>query len=147
MLSRIGELVFTEAVRRYLESLGEQSSGWLAGLRDRAVGRALALMHGEPARHWTLDELASATAVSRTIFAERFTTLVGHPPMQYLSLWRMQVASQALLISSSSIAQIATQVGYESEAAFSRAFRKLVGSPPAAWRRERTSLCADRASS
>lgn len=137
MVMRLSELLFSEAVRRYLAALGDGAPGWLGGLRDRAVGAALALLHADPARDWTLETLAAGCAVSRSVLAERFTTLVGLPPMQYLGMWRIQVATGALLGGDAPVAQVAAQVGYESEAAFSRAFRKLTGQPPARWRRER----------
>lgn len=135
VLDRISEMMFIDAVRRYVERLPETSAGWPAGLRDRHVGKALALMHEDPARAWTVDALADAIALSRSAFYERFVALIGQPPMQYLTNWRMQAAANLLRQSSSSIASIALEVGYESEAAFARAFKRLVGSPPAAWRR------------
>jgi len=137
VLGRLSELMFVEAVRRHLESLPAEQTGWLAGLRDRFVGRALNLLHGDPARAWTLAELAKETGVSRSALAERFTHLLGQPPMQYLAHWRMQIAATLLASDSSNIRRIAAEVGYDSEAAFSRAFKKLVGMPPAAWRRSR----------
>lgn len=145
MVMRLSELLFTEAVRRHLDLLGEDAPGWLAGLRDRAVGTALSLLHGEPARDWTLETLAAACAVSRSVLAERFTLLVGLPPMQYLAMWRIQVATGSLLADDRPVAQVAASVGYESEAAFSRAFRKLTGQPPARWRRERREFARPRA--
>ena len=137
VLARMSELMFVEAVRRHLESLPAEQTGWLAGLRDRFVGRALNLLHGDPARAWTLAELAKETGVSRSALAERFTHLLGQPPMQYLAHWRMQIAATLLASDSSNIRRIAAEVGYDSEAAFSRAFKKLVGMPPAAWRKSR----------
>ena len=127
--------MFAEVVRRYVESLPEQSRGWLGGLRDRHVGRALNLLHAEPTRPWTLNELAKEAGLSRSVFAERFAGFVGIPPMQYLQKWRLQIAATRLLGSGAGIATIAAEVGYESEAAFSRAFKKAVGMPPAEWRR------------
>lgn len=137
VLARLSELMFLEVVRRHVESLPAGGRGWLAGLRDEFVGRALALLHRQPARPWTLDELARGVALSRSALAERFTHLVGQPPMQYLARWRMQVAAGLLSTGSAGIAQVAGEVGYASEAAFSRAFKKLVGVPPAAWRDRR----------
>jgi AraC-like DNA-binding protein len=134
VLARMSELMFIEVVRRHLEHMPAEQTGWLAGLRDRIVGRTLSLLHGRPARGWTLEELASSVGTSRSVLAERFTALLGEPPMQYLTKWRMQLASQLLLSGHASVAGIARQVGYESEAAFSRAFKKLVGQPPATWR-------------
>jgi AraC-like DNA-binding protein len=135
VLAKLSELLFVEAVRRYAESLPEGQTGWLAGLRDNHVARALALIHREVARNWTVDELGHEVGLSRSALAERFTRLIGTPPMQYIAGWRMQVAAQKLLNTSASLAQIADVVGYESEAAFSRAFKKAVGIAPATWRR------------
>ena len=135
VLTRLAELMFVEVLRRYIETLPPEQRGWLAGLRDDAIGRALGLLHGDPARAWTLDELAAGVAMSRSAFADRFTTLVGQPPMQYLAHWRMQLAARRLAAGSAKIAAIAEQVGYESEEAFSRAFKRLMGVSPGAWRR------------
>jgi transcriptional regulator GlxA family with amidase domain len=110
-------------------------SGWLARLADKHVAAALNAMHGNPAHAWTLEELAKLAGLSRSAFAERFAAVLGQPPIQYLSEWRMQLATGLLAGSKDSIARVAAQVGYESEAAFSRAFKKLIGSPPAEWRR------------
>jgi len=137
ILSRLGEVMFTDLVRRYVESLPEDSRGWLGGLRDRHVGLALKLLHAEPARDWTLDELARQSGLSRSSFAERFTGFVGTPPMQYLQRWRLQMAASQLLDGASSIAAVAARTGYESEAAFSRAFKRVLGQPPAEWRDNR----------
>jgi AraC-like DNA-binding protein len=137
VLGRLSELMFVEAIRRHLESLPSEQTGWLAGLRDRFVGRALTLLHDKPAHPWTLDELAREVGLSRSSFAERFMHFVGQPPMHYLTHWRMQIAAGLLSSGAASVATIAEGVGYESEAAFSRAFKKLVGEPPATWRRQR----------
>jgi len=126
--------MFSELVRRYVESLPEESRGWLGGLRDRHIGRALSLMHGQPTRDWTLDQLAKEAGLSRSSFAERFTDYVGIPPMQYLQKWRLQIAAARLRDGDANIATIAADVGYESEAAFSRAFKRVIGVPPADWR-------------
>jgi AraC-like DNA-binding protein len=134
VLTKMSELMFIDVVRRYLEALPPEQGGWLAGLRDPFIGRALSLMHGKPARAWTIDDLAKEVGLSRSVLAERFTALVGVPPIQYLAKWRMQIASELLTGSNATIANIAAKVGYESEAAFSRAFKKLVGQPPSAWR-------------
>lgn len=135
VLAKLSELMFIEVVRQYLETLPPEQAGWLAGLRDAYVGKALSLMHGEPARDWTIEDLAREVALSRSVLAERFADLVGMPPMHYLGKWRMQVAAGLLSGGNASIATIAAEVGYSSEAAFSRAFKKLVGMPPSAWRR------------
>jgi AraC-like DNA-binding protein len=135
MLERVSEMVFVDASRRYLESLGEGGSGWLAALRDRHVGRAIRLLHERPADSWTVDELGRQAGLSRSALHERFVELVGQPPMQYLTNWRIQLGAGLLREGSATVATIAQEVGYESEAAFARAFKRLVGQPPAAWRR------------
>jgi AraC family transcriptional regulator, alkane utilization regulator len=112
-----------------------RSTGWLARLRDTIVGQALAILHGEPRASWTVERLARSVGVSRSVLAERFTAMLGTPPMQYLAMWRMQLASH-LLVRGDSVAAVASGVGYESEAAFSRAFKKFVGQPPATWRKQ-----------
>jgi AraC-like DNA-binding protein len=137
VLARLSELMFVEAVRRHLDSLPSDETGWLAGLRDRSVGRALTLLHSKPNHPWTLEELAREVGLSRSTLAERFAHFVGQPPMHYLTHWRMQMAASLLSDGAASVAAIAEDVGYESEAAFSRAFKKLVGAPPASWRRQR----------
>jgi AraC-like DNA-binding protein len=137
VLAKLSELLFVEAVRRYTETLPEGQTGWLAGLRDHHVARALALLHGDLTRSWTADELGREVGLSRSALAERFTRLIGVAPMHYLASWRMQVAAQELRNRSSSLVQVANLVGYESEAAFSRAFKKAFGTAPATWRRSR----------
>jgi AraC-like DNA-binding protein len=134
VVTRLAELMFVEVLRRYLEELPAGQTGWLAGLRDEIVGRALTLLHARPSHRWTLNELAREAATSRSNLAKRFTDLVGQPPMQYLANWRMQVAATLLSHSSAKLAAIGAQVGYESEAAFSRAFKKSAGLSPGAWR-------------
>ena len=135
VLARLSELLFMEVVRWQLRDAAGGRRGWLAGLNDPQVGRALALLHGEPARPWTVEELAQCAAISRATLAKRFAELVGEPPMQYLAGWRMHLARHLLRESTLSIGAVASRVGYESEAAFNRAFRRLVGAPPATWRR------------
>ncbi len=130
---RLSELMFVEVVRRHLETQPMGQTGWLAGLRDASVGRALALLHRSPAHPWTLIELARQAGVSRAVLANRFAHLVGYPPMQYLTLWRMQVAAHLLAERSMKVAAVAYEVGYQSEAAFSRTFKKITGVTPAAW--------------
>ena len=125
--------MMTSPRRQYLETLPSAQTSWLSGLRDPTVGQALAALHGEPGVPWTVERLARLVGLSRSVLAERFTEMVGHPPMQYLALWRMQLASR-LLIEGGQVAAVAGAVGYESEAAFSRAFKKLVGQAPATWR-------------
>ena len=137
MLARMSEMMFVDAVRRYTASLPADSAGWLAGLRDPLVGHALALLHEDPAQDWTIDEIGRRIGLSRSALHERFVQLIGVPPMQYLAQWRMQTAARMLLETRATVATIAVEVGYDSEAAFARAFKRLVGQPPAAWRRER----------
>ena len=137
VLGKLSELLFVEAIRRYIDTLPEEQRGWLAGLRDRFVGRALAQMHARPARAWTVEELASEVGLSRSALAQRFVDLVGVPPMQYLARWRLQIAAQQLRAGDEPLAVVAEEVGYESEAAFNRAFKREFGMPPAAWRRRR----------
>ena len=137
VLTKLAELMFIEVLRRYLDDLPAGQTGWLAGLRDELVGKALALLHGRPAYPWTIAELAQETASSRSNLAKRFTELVGQPPMQYLTQWRMQVAASRLSQSAAKVATIGAEVGYDSEAAFSRAFKKATGLAPGAWREAR----------
>lgn len=135
VLGKLAELLFVEAVRRYLDNLPADQAGWLAGLQDRVVGRALALLHARVAHSWTTEALAQEVGLSRSAFAERFSALVGTPPMHYLANWRLQLAALRLRDSPASTAQIAYEVGYESEAAFCRAFKRHFDTTPAAWRR------------
>jgi len=135
VLSKLAELLFIEGVRRFLAALPEGQTGWLAGLRDRSVGRALALLHTHAAHPWTTEELAQKVGLSRSAFADRFTQMIGVPPMRYLTQWRLQFAAVRLRESSRSIVQVAFDVGYESEAAFSRAFKAAFGVSPGAWRK------------
>jgi AraC-like DNA-binding protein len=138
LLERLSEMMFVDAIRRHVEQLPEQSTGWLAGLRDRFVGRALASLHDRPAADWTVEELSREVGLSRSAFHERFVELIGQPPMQYLTQWRMQAASRLLRDTRASVASIALDVGYDSEAAFARAFKRAAGMPPAAWRRHQS---------
>ena len=135
VLERVSEMVFVDAARRYLESLPDDASGWLAALRDRHVGRAIGLLHERPAEAWTVEELGRQAGLSRSALHERFLAMVGQPPMQYLTNWRMQRGASLLREGNATVATIAQEVGYDSEAAFARAFKRLVGQPPAAWRR------------
>ncbi|MEZ5831313.1 MAG: AraC family transcriptional regulator [Dongiaceae bacterium] len=134
----LSELIFIEVIRRYVATRRADETGWLAGLRDPAVGRALALLHESPADAWTLDMLADRIGISRSVLAERFARLVGYPPMQYLTNWRMQLAARQLSDGRKKIAAIGREVGYESEAAFSRTFKRVAGLSPAAWRSRRS---------
>jgi AraC-like DNA-binding protein len=133
VLSRLSEVLFVESIRRHLAALPAERTGWLAGLRDPQIGSVLALLHARPGFRWTLQDLATQSGMSRSVLAERFVHLIGQPPMQYLTSWRMQVAAGALA-RGDKIARVAFDVGYDSEAAFSRAFKRLVGVSPAAWR-------------
>jgi AraC-like DNA-binding protein len=136
VLARLSELLFVEAVREHIESLPSDATGWLAALRDPPLARALAALHARPAFAWTAEGLAREAFLSRSAFAERFVRTVGLPPMSYLTRWRMLLAAQRLRESPDSIAQIASQVGYESESTFSRAFSREMGAAPGAWRRD-----------
>jgi AraC-like DNA-binding protein len=136
---RMAELLFVDVMRRYLAALPTEQTGWLAGLRDPVVARALALLHAAPARDWTLDALAAQAATSRSVLAERFVHLIGQPPIQYLRELRMQLACRLLTEDGAKVVSVAGAVGFESEAAFSRAFKKSVGVPPDEWRRQQAS--------
>ena len=135
MLGRLTEIMFLDIVREYMQQLPPGQTGWLAGLQDPHVGKALRLMHAEPGRRWTVEQIAREAGTSRSALAERFTELLGEAPMHYLATWRIHLARQLLCEPARSIPDIAVRVGYESEAAFSRAFKRLVGTPPAAWGR------------
>ena len=134
-LAKLADLLFVEALRRYMEGLPPGGKGWLAGVRDPQVGRALALLHGEPEREWTVDDLAREVALSRSALAERFTSLVGEPPMQYLTRWRLALAAQMLRVGRDAVIRVAERAGSDSEAAFGRAFTRDFGVPPASWRK------------
>jgi AraC-like DNA-binding protein len=135
ILSRLSEMLFVEAVRGHIEKLPSEATGWLAALRDPSLARALGAFHLRPAHPWTAEELAKAACLSRSAFAERFTSTVGLPPMSYVTRWRMLLTGQRLRESSDTISQIAATVGYESEFTFSRAFRREMGVAPGAWRK------------
>jgi AraC-like DNA-binding protein len=134
VLERMSEMLFVEVLRRYVDALPAGQTGWLAGMRDPSVGRALALLHEKPDAPWTLERLADDAAMSRSTLHERFVHFIGQPPMQYLAQWRMQVAARLLRDTKAKLIEVALAVGYESEAAFSRAFKRLVGIAPGAWR-------------
>jgi AraC-like DNA-binding protein len=138
MLERLTELVFVEILRQYMKQLPEGQSGWLSGLNDPYVGTALRLMHEDPARNWTVEDLARETAISRSALAQKFSDMIGDSPMHYLAVWRVELAKQMLRGGRRGIPEIADSVGYESEAAFNRAFKRLTGSPPATWRKVKT---------
>lgn len=135
---RLSELLFTEVLRLYLEQSGDRDiTGWLAALRDPVVGQALSLLHRDPAHAWTVGELAHSVAVSRTVLVDRFNQMLGRPPIRYLSDWRIGLASGLLRTTDLGVAEIGTRVGYTSEEAFSRAFKRALGQAPAHWRAER----------
>jgi AraC-like DNA-binding protein len=134
VITRLAELMFIEVLRRYLEELPPGQTGWLAGLRDEVVGRALTLLHARPSHPWTLEELAREAAASRSNLAKRFTELIGQPPIQYLAQWRMQIAATLLSQGPAKLGAVSARVGYASEAAFSRAFKKSTGFSPGACR-------------
>jgi len=137
VLERMSELLFVEVLRSHIDSLPETQTGWLAGMRDPAVGRALSLIHERPSEAWTLERLCGGVGLSRSSLHERFVHFIGQPPMQYLTQWRMQVASGLLRDTNAKLTEVALNVGYESEAAFSRAFKRIAGSSPGAWRKAR----------
>jgi AraC-like DNA-binding protein len=139
VLAKLSELLFVQALRRYIDGLPPESRGWFSGLRDPHVGKVLGLMHGAAAESWTLERLARKVGLSRSVLSERFTHYLKEPPMHYLGRWRMQLAVRALETPGASIAAVAADVGYQSEAAFNRAFKKYVGVPPGEWRRTRLS--------
>ena len=134
VLAHLSELLFVEVVRRHLETLPAEQRGWLSGLRDPQIGRALGKLHDRPAHPFSLEELAAEVGMSRSALAERFVHFVCVPPMQYLAQWRMQLAATLLSSTAMGLAELAPRVGYGSEAALSRAFKRWVGVAPAAWR-------------
>jgi AraC-like DNA-binding protein len=135
VLAKLAEVLFIEVLRLYMNQQSEGRTGWLAGVSDRIVGAALGSMHREPARAWTLDELARTAGTSRSVLAERFQHLVGSSPMQYLTQWRMLLAANLLRHGNAPLVRIAEGVGYQTDTAFIRAFRREFGAPPATWRR------------
>ena len=135
MLGRLTELMFVEILREYMQRLPTSQGGWFAAVNDAHVGKALRLLHANPERDWTVDELAREVALSRSVLAQRFADLVGEAPMHYLTNWRMQVAKQMMRDGAHNIQEVATRVGYDSEAAFNRAFKRATGTPPATWRK------------
>jgi AraC-like DNA-binding protein len=135
VLERMSEMLFVEVLRRYVDSLPPEQTGWLAGMRDPAVGRALSILHERPAEAWTLERLGEEAGLSRSSLHERFVHFIGQPPMQYLTQWRMQLASGLLRDTNAKLVEVAIDVGYESEAAFSRAFKRVAGLSPGAWRK------------
>ncbi|SEA44028.1 AraC family transcriptional regulator [Variovorax sp. YR216] len=144
VLAKLAEVLFIEVLRLYMNEQSEGRTGWLAGVGDRIVGAALHSMHKQPAHAWTLDELAREAGSSRSVLAERFQHLVGSSPMQYLTQWRMLLAANLLTRSNAPLASIAGDVGYQTDTAFSRAFRREFGAPPAAWRRTQATRSQER---
>ena len=135
ILARLAEVLFAEALQRYVAQLPTGRTGWLAGAGDATVGRSLAALHHRPAHPWTLDELAQEAGASRSALTDRFARYLGQSPMAYLTDWRLELGAEALRTSSRSVLQVASEVGYESEAAFNRAFKRKFGQPPAQYRR------------
>jgi len=144
VLAKLSEVLFVETLRRYIAQLPEGQTGWLAGALDREVGKALALIHRQPAHPWTVADLARESGVSRSVLAERFRYFLNAPPMTYLTGWRLQLGARILCSSSQSIAQVAAEVGYESEPAFNRAFKRAFGLPPARFRSQSKPSAAPR---
>jgi AraC-like DNA-binding protein len=134
LLSKMAEALFIEALRRYMQQLPPEHTGWLAAARDEIVGVALAAIHRAPARSWTLDSLAAAASTSRSVLTERFSRFLGQSPLGYVAMWRLQLAARRLLTSRDTVLRVALEVGYESEAGFIRAFKREFGLPPAKYR-------------
>ena len=137
MLTKLSEALFVDTLRRYVGGLPEEQQGWLGGARDPIVGKSLGLLHSRVADPWTIADLAAAVGISRSALVERFTRYLSEPPMTYLTRWRLRLAAVSLAQTSRSVAEIAVEYGYESEAAFSRAFKREFGLPPGRYRRER----------
>jgi AraC-like DNA-binding protein len=140
MLAKLSEALFVDTLRRYVASLPDKQVGWLAGARDPVVGRSLSLLHSRVAYGWTIADLASEVGISRSALVERFTRYLSEPPMAYLTRWRLELAARSLERTSRGVAEIAADVGYESEAAFNRAFKRLFGRPPGRYRSDHKGL-------
>jgi len=138
LLSKMAEALFIEALRHYIEQLPPETRGWLAGARDPVVGRVLTMLHREPSHPWTVAELAVKIGASRSLLTQRFARFLGQPPLTYLAHWRLQLAAKLLQTTQKTIIQVALDVGYESEAAFNRAFKRELGLPPAQYRHKLT---------
>jgi AraC-like DNA-binding protein len=134
VLAKLSEVLFVETLRRYIELLPQEETGWLAGVRDPDVGKALALLHQQPARPWTIATIAAEVGVSRSVLAERFQHFLTDTPIGYLTRWRLHLAAQLLTSTSKSVAEVAGDIGYESEPSFNRAFKREFGLPPARFR-------------
>jgi AraC-like DNA-binding protein len=143
VITRLADILVIQAIRSWISTDPQAQTGWLGALRDKQIGRAIALIHRDPARDWTVASLASAVGMSRSAFAARFTELVGEPAMHYLSRWKMHAALTWLKESDAPLSQLASKLGYESEAAFSRAFKRLMGVSPGAARRQAASVGRD----
>jgi transcriptional regulator GlxA family with amidase domain len=141
-LAKLSEALFVDTIRRYVDSLPEQQMGWLTGVRDPIVGKSLGLLHGRIAHPWTIENLADEVGISRSALVKRFTRYLAEPPMAYLTPWRLQVAARSLERSARGVVEIAAEVGYESEVAFNRAFKREFGQPPGRYRSDRRSLLA-----
>ncbi len=137
MMSRLTEVMFVEILRKYMQGLSADEVGWFAALNDPVVGASLKRLHAKPFDDWSVEHLAREIGVSRTVLADRFKHFLDQPPMKYLVQWRLQLAAQKLKANDAPLKTIADEIGYESEAAFSRAFKRLFGLPPADWRRLR----------
>jgi transcriptional regulator GlxA family with amidase domain len=142
MLAKLSEALFVDTLRRYVAGLPDQQTGWLAGTRDPIVGKSLSLLHSRIAHPWTIADLADAVGISRSALTERFTRYLAEPPMAYLTRWRLELAARSLQKTSRGVAEIAADVGYESEAAFNRAFKREFGLPPGRYRSDRKSVPA-----
>jgi AraC-like DNA-binding protein len=138
VITRLGDILVIQAIRSWLETDPGARTGWLGALQDPQIGHAIMLIHGEPARDWTVASLAAELAMSRSAFAARFTALVGEPAMQYVTRWRMQVGLHALKDEGATVGELADRLGYRSEAAFARAFKRVMGFPPGTVRKEQT---------
>jgi len=139
MLAKLSEALFVDTLRRYIAGLPQQQTGWLAGTRDPVVGKSLGLLHGRISHPWTIADLADEVGISRSALVERFTRYLSEPPMTYLTRWRLQMAARALERTSRGVAEISADVGYESEAAFNRAFKREFGLPPGRYRSDHKS--------
>ena len=139
LLAKLSETLFIDTLRRYIAGLPEQQTGWLAGARDPIVGKSLGLMHSRIAYAWTIADLAEEVGISRSALVERFTRYLSEPPMTYLTRWRLQLAARSLEKTSRGVAEIAADIGYESEAAFNRAFKREFGQPPGRYRSDHRS--------
>jgi AraC-like DNA-binding protein len=144
LLSRMAEALFIDSLRRYMEAMSPEATGWLAGARDPVVGSALGLLHRRPSHPWTLPVLAGEVGAARSVLAERFARYLGQPPMTYLARWRMQLAARQLQTTRKNVLTVALESGYDSEASFNRAFKREFGLPPAQFRRSRAQPVARR---